>query len=168
MPQTDSLHPHHDKLYDQHGNPRYTNALASETSPYLLQHAHNPVDWLAWGDPAFKQARQRQKPIFLSVGYSTCYWCHVMERQVFESPELAQELNDTCVPIKVDREERPDVDELYMTATQLLTGHGGWPMNVLLTPPGRAATTIGAWSRSGRRRICRPRRCTAWPASRKR
>jgi len=133
---TDTLHPHHDKLVDASGHPRYTNALASETSPYLLQHAHNPVDWQAWGEAAFDKARAEAKPILLSVGYSTCYWCHVMERQVFESPELAEPLNQTCVAIKVDREERPDVDELYMTATQLLTGHGGWPMNVFLTPPG--------------------------------
>jgi uncharacterized protein YyaL (SSP411 family) len=135
MGSTNALHPHHDKLVHADGSPRYTNALAQQTSPYLLQHAHNPVDWLAWGEAAFTKARDEDKPIFLSVGYSTCYWCHVMERQVFESPALAHQLNDACVAIKVDREERPDVDELYMTATQLMTGHGGWPMSVFLTPP---------------------------------
>ena len=114
---------------------RWTNKLAASTSPYLLQHAHNPVDWQPWGEAAFAEARRRNVPIFLSVGYATCYWCHVMEREVFENPELVAALNEHFVPVKVDREERPDVDEIYMTATQLLTGSGGWPMNVFLTPP---------------------------------
>jgi len=131
-------HPHHQELVDEAGRWKYTNALAEETSPYLLQHAHNPVDWLPWGQPAFEKARAQNKPIFLSVGYSTCYWCHVMERQVFENPRIAEQMNARVVSIKVDREERPDIDELYMTATQLMTGHGGWPMSVFLTPPGPA------------------------------
>src|SRR5438874_10747725 len=112
----------------------FTNRLAKETSPYLLQHAHNPVDWYAWGAEAFEAARAANKPIFLSVGYSTCYWCHVMERQSFENEQIARELNQRFVNIKVDREERPDVDQLYMTAVQVLTRHGGWPMSVWLTP----------------------------------
>ncbi len=110
------------------------NRLIHAPSPYLLQHAHNPVDWYAWGDEAFAAARTRDCPIFLSVGYSTCYWCHVMERESFEDEATAGLLNARFVAIKVDREERPDVDELYMLATQLMTGHGGWPMNVFLDP----------------------------------
>lgn len=115
--------------------PAHTNRLAGETSPYLLQHAHNPVDWYPWGEEAFEEARREQKPIFLSVGYSTCYWCHVMEREVFENEVIAARMNELFVNIKVDREERPDVDDVYMTATQLMTGQGGWPMSVFLTPP---------------------------------
>ncbi len=114
---------------------RFTNALSRETSPYLLQHAHNPVDWHPWGDEAFDLARATDKPIFLSVGYSTCYWCHVMERQCFENESIAALMNELFVNIKVDREERPDVDEIYMTAVQLISGRGGWPMSVFLTPP---------------------------------
>jgi uncharacterized protein len=113
---------------------KHTNRLAKETSPYLLQHAHNPVDWYAWGPEAFAAARAQNKPIFLSVGYSTCYWCHVMERQSFENEQIAKEMNERFINIKVDREERPDVDQLYMTAVQVLTRHGGWPMSVWLTP----------------------------------
>ncbi|BDG04685.1 thioredoxin domain-containing protein [Anaeromyxobacter oryzae] len=116
------------------GRPRYTNRLALERSPYLLQHAHNPVSWYPWGDEAFEEARRRGKPVFLSVGYSTCHWCHVMERESFEDEEIARVLNERYVAIKVDREERPDVDAIYMTAVQLLTGGGGWPMSVWLTP----------------------------------
>ncbi|MEJ7606238.1 MAG: thioredoxin domain-containing protein [Bryobacteraceae bacterium] len=111
-----------------------TNRLADEKSPYLLQHAHNPVDWYAWGAEAFEKARSEDKPIFLSIGYSTCHWCHVMERESFESVELAEVLNRSFVPIKVDREERPDVDRVYMTFVQATTGSGGWPMSVWLTP----------------------------------
>jgi hypothetical protein len=111
-----------------------TNRLAGETSPYLLQHAHNPVDWYAWGPEAFERARREDRPIFLSVGYSTCYWCHVMERQSFESEAVAAVLNEHFVSVKVDREERPDVDQLYMTGVQVQTRHGGWPMSVFLTP----------------------------------
>ena len=113
---------------------QFTNRLAQETSPYLLQHAHNPVDWYPWGPEAFEKARREDKPIFLSVGYSTCYWCHVMERQCFENESIAAEMNARFVNIKVDREERPDVDQLYMTAVQVLTRQGGWPMSVFLTP----------------------------------
>jgi len=115
-------------------DPHHTNRLARETSPYLLQHAHNPVDWYAWGPEAFDAARNQNKPIFLSVGYSTCYWCHVMERQSFENEHIAAEMNQRFINIKVDRQERPDVDQLYMTAVQVLTRHGGWPMSVFLTP----------------------------------
>ena len=114
--------------------PRYTNRLILETSPYLLQHAHNPVDWHAWGDEAFAEARRRGVPVFLSVGYSTCHWCHVMEAESFEDEEIARFLNSHYVCIKVDREERPDVDAVYMSAVQALTGSGGWPMSVWLTP----------------------------------
>ncbi|MEX2217854.1 MAG: thioredoxin domain-containing protein [Phycisphaerales bacterium] len=115
-------------------SPHASNRLSSETSPYLLQHAHNPVAWLPWGEEAFAKARRRGVPIFLSIGYSTCYWCHVMERESFEDETIARQLNDSFVPVKVDREERPDVDDLYMTATQLLSGRGGWPMSVFLEP----------------------------------
>jgi uncharacterized protein YyaL (SSP411 family) len=112
-----------------------TNALAGSASPYLLQHQHNPVAWHPWGEPAFDEAARRQVPVLLSVGYSTCYWCHVMERQVFEDPAIAKVMNEQLICIKVDREQHPAVDDLYMTATQLLTGQGGWPMNIFLTPP---------------------------------
>ena len=111
-----------------------TNRLIDEKSPYLLQHAHNPVDWRPWGPEAFEEARTLDKPVFLSVGYSTCHWCHVMERESFENEEIAQVLNRAFVPIKVDREERPDVDRIYMIFVQATTGGGGWPMSVWLTP----------------------------------
>jgi uncharacterized protein len=114
-----------------------TNRLARESSPYLLQHAHNPVDWFPWGDEAFQKARSEDRPIFLSVGYAACHWCHVMERESFEDPQTAQLLNDRFVSIKVDREERPDVDGIYMDAVQAMTGSGGWPMSVFLTPDGK-------------------------------
>jgi uncharacterized protein YyaL (SSP411 family) len=110
------------------------NRLIHEKSPYLLQHAHNPVDWYPWGEEAFEKARREDKPIFLSIGYSTCHWCHVMERESFESPEIAELLNRWFVPVKVDREERPDVDRIYMLFVQAVTGGGGWPMSVWLTP----------------------------------
>ena len=115
-------------------SPRHTNRLAREKSPYLLQHAHNPVDWFAWGDEAFVKARAENKPIFLSIGYSTCHWCHVMERESFETEAAAAALNRDFISIKVDREERPDVDKIYMTFVQATTGAGGWPMSVFLTP----------------------------------
>jgi hypothetical protein len=111
-----------------------TNRLARESSPYLLLHQHNPVDWYAWGEEAIERARREDKPIFLSVGYSTCYWCHVMERESFSSPAVAEVMNRDFVNVKVDREERPDVDEVYMAATQILAGQGGWPNSVFLTP----------------------------------
>jgi uncharacterized protein len=129
-------HPHHKDLVNADGSWKYTNQLAGETSPYLLQHAHNPVDWHPWGEEAFELSRKLGKPIFLSVGYSTCYWCHVMERQVFENPEIAGLMNEHFVNVKVDREERPDIDDIYMVAVQVMTGRGGWPMSVFLTPPG--------------------------------
>jgi uncharacterized protein YyaL (SSP411 family) len=116
------------------GGAKFVNRLALESSPYLLQHAHNPVDWRPWGDEAFAEARERDVPVFLSVGYSTCHWCHVMEEESFEDLEIAEVLNRLFVPVKVDREERPDVDSIYMQAVQLLTQHGGWPMSVFLTP----------------------------------
>jgi len=111
-----------------------TNELIHEKSPYLLQHARNPVNWYPWGEKAFKKARQENKPIFLSIGYSTCHWCHVMEKESFENQEIAKVMNDHFVSIKVDREERPDVDQVYMQAVMTLTGSGGWPMSVFLTP----------------------------------
>ncbi|HEU4382811.1 MAG TPA: thioredoxin domain-containing protein [Anaeromyxobacteraceae bacterium] len=114
------------------GRPRFTNRLALETSPYLQQHAHNPVNWYPWGEEAFEEARRTGRPVFLSVGYSTCHWCHVMEEESFEDLEVARLLNERYVAVKVDREERPDVDAVYMIATQALTGGGGWPMSVWL------------------------------------
>jgi uncharacterized protein len=116
--------------------PRPANRLASETSPYLLQHAHNPVDWYPWSPEAFELARREDKPVLLSVGYSACHWCHVMERESFENDEIAALMNRLFVSIKVDREERPDVDQIYMQAVQSMTGRGGWPMTVFLTPDG--------------------------------
>lgn len=115
-------------------SPRRTNRLAREKSPYLLQHAHNPVDWFAWGDEAFARARGENKPIFLSIGYSTCHWCHVMERESFEDETIGAFLRAHFISIKLDREERPDVDKIYMTFVQSTTGSGGWPLNVFLTP----------------------------------
>jgi uncharacterized protein YyaL (SSP411 family) len=114
-----------------------TNRLADERSPYLRQHAHNPVDWFPWGDEAFAAARGRDVPVFLSIGYSACHWCHVMAHESFEDAEVAKRLNDRFVAVKVDREERPDVDAVYMAATLAMNGHGGWPMSVFLTPDGR-------------------------------
>jgi uncharacterized protein len=113
---------------------RYENALIHETSPYLLQHAHNPVHWYPWGDEALSKAKREDKPILLSIGYSACHWCHVMAHESFEDEDIAQLMNENFVNIKVDREERPDLDAIYMTAVQLMTGHGGWPMTVFLTP----------------------------------
>src|ERR1044071_856064 len=119
-------------MTDQH-----TNRLIHETSPYLLQHARNPVDWYPWGDEAFQKAKSENKPILLSIGYSACHWCHVMEHESFENEKIAALMNDLFVNIKVDREERPDLDEIYMNAVQMLTGRGGWPMTVFLTPDGK-------------------------------
>src|ERR1700730_2260103 len=116
------------------------NRLAKETSPYLLQHANNPVEWFPWGEEALAKARKEDKPVFLSIGYSACHWCHVMEHESFEDPEVAQLLNDHFVSVKVDREERPDLDQIYMTSVQLMTGQGGWPMSVFLTPDLRPFT----------------------------
>src|SRR5688572_17871914 len=113
------------------------NRLADQTSPYLRQHQDNPVDWYPWGDEAFEKARAEDKPVLLSVGYSACHWCHVMAHESFEDDTTADVMNDLFVNVKVDREERPDVDAVYMDAVQAMTGHGGWPMTVWLTPEGR-------------------------------
>jgi len=129
------------------------NRLAFEKSPYLLEHANNPVDWHPWGEEAFSRAERENKPVFLSIGYSTCHWCHVMAAESFEDEEVARLLNDTFVPIKVDREERPDLDAVYMAVAQMMTGSGGWPLTVILTPdkkPFFAATYIPKESRFGR------------------
>ncbi|MDT4968688.1 MAG: uncharacterized protein QOJ64_3425 [Acidobacteriota bacterium] len=115
---------------------KHTNRLAHETSPYLLQHAHNPVDWYPWGDEALKASRAENKPILLSIGYSACHWCHVMERESFENEDIARLMNENFINIKVDREERPELDQIYMNAVQMMTGQGGWPMTVFLTPEG--------------------------------
>ena len=134
------------------GGPDY-NRLVFEASPYLLQHAANPIDWYPWGEAAFERARTEDRPIFLSIGYATCHWCHVMERESFEDPQVAELLNRLFVPVKVDREERPDLDQVYMTVTQGLTGSGGWPMTVVLTPEGRpffAGTYFPKVGRAGR------------------
>jgi uncharacterized protein len=113
---------------------KHTNRLAGETSPYLLQHAHNPVDWYPWGEEALERSKSEDKPILLSIGYSACHWCHVMERESFENEETARQMNEQFVNIKVDREERPDLDQIYMNAVQMMTRHGGWPLTVFLTP----------------------------------
>ena len=131
----------------------FTNRLINEKSPYLLQHAHNPVDWHPWSEETFARANAENKPIFLSIGYSTCHWCHVMEKESFEDEEVAGYLNDAFICIKVDREERPDIDAVYMAACQMLTGRGGWPLNLFLTPdkkPFFAATYLPKQSRFGR------------------
>ncbi|MEQ8200477.1 MAG: thioredoxin domain-containing protein [Syntrophomonadaceae bacterium] len=131
---------------------RRPNRLAGQKSPYLLQHAYNPVDWYPWGDEAFDKARAEDKPIFLSIGYSTCHWCHVMERQSFENEQVAALLNQDFISVKVDREERPDIDHIYMQVCQTLTGSGGWPLTVVMTPAGRpfyAATYIPPYSQGG-------------------
>jgi uncharacterized protein YyaL (SSP411 family) len=132
--------------------PEGQNRLALEQSPYLLQHADNPVDWYPWGDEAFEQAKAEDKPVFLSIGYSTCHWCHVMEHESFEDPEIAALMNETFINVKVDREERPDIDSVYMTVCQMMTGRGGWPLTVILTPdrqPFWAGTYIPRENRYG-------------------
>ncbi|KPK72390.1 thioredoxin [candidate division WOR_3 bacterium SM23_60] len=137
----------------QDRRPAVSNRLIREKSPYLLQHAYNPVNWHPWGDDAFAQAREDDKPVFLSVGYSTCHWCHVMERESFEDTTVAKLLNDNFVSIKVDREERPDIDHVYMTVCQLMTGTGGWPLTIIMTPdkePFFAATYIPKKDQRGR------------------
>ncbi len=130
------------------------NRLVDETSPYLLQHAGNPVDWYPWGEEAFERARKEDKPLFVSIGYAACHWCHVMERESFESPDVAEQLNESFVSVKVDREERPDVDSLYLDAAVVLNGSAGWPLNVFVTPDGRpfwAATYLPPEPRHGLR-----------------
>ena len=114
------------------------NHLINEKSPYLIQHAHNPVDWHPWSDETFARAKLENRPVFLSIGYATCHWCHVMEKESFEDDEAAGYLNDTFVCIKVDREERPDIDAVYMAACQMLTGSGGWPLSIFMTPAKKA------------------------------
>jgi uncharacterized protein YyaL (SSP411 family) len=129
------------------------NHLIKEKSPYLIQHAHNPVDWHPWSDEVFSKARSENKPVFLSIGYATCHWCHVMEKESFEDEEAAGYLNDTFICIKVDREERPDIDAVYMAACQMMTGSGGWPLSIFMTPekkPFFAATYLPKYSRGGR------------------
>ena len=115
-------------------NPEFKNRLSEEISPYLLQHAGNPVDWYPWGPEALEKAKKEDKPIFLSIGYSSCHWCHVMAHESFENEETAGIMNELFVSIKVDREERPDIDAIYMKSVVLMNGHGGWPMSVFLTP----------------------------------
>ena len=148
-----------------------TNRLITEKSPYLLQHAHNPVDWFPWSDEAFAKAKQENKPVFLSIGYSTCHWCHVMERESFENEEVAALLNDTFVNIKVDREERPDIDAVYMKVCQLMTQSGGWPLTIMMTPdkkPFFAATYIPRKNQYGRTGMLEiiPRIKTLWQQKR--
>ncbi len=128
------------------------NRLQYETSPYLLQHAENPVDWYPWGQEAFEKARAEDKPVFLSIGYSTCHWCHVMAHESFENQEIAALLNRGFVSVKVDREERPDIDHVYMAVCQAFTGSGGWPMSIFMTPdqkPFYAGTYFPPESRRG-------------------
>ena len=126
-----------DHLDEETGASLFINRLILEDSPYLLQHAHNPVNWYPWGDEAFAAARAENKPIFLSIGYSTCHWCHVMEVESFDNIEVAKLLNQHFISIKMDREQFPDIDEIYMTGVQLVSGHGGWPMSNFLLPDGR-------------------------------
>ncbi|MDX1278678.1 thioredoxin domain-containing protein [Oceanihabitans sediminis] len=116
---------------------QFTNNLIYETSPYLLQHAHNPVNWFAWNEETLAKAKKENKLILISVGYAACHWCHVMEHESFEDVEVAQVMNSNYINIKVDREERPNIDQVYMNAIQLMTGQGGWPLNVVALPDGR-------------------------------
>ena len=115
----------------------YTNALINESSPYLLQHAHNPVDWYPWGEEALEKAKKENKMLLISIGYAACHWCHVMERESFEDSTVAKVMNQNFINIKIDREERPDIDQIYMNAVQLMTGRGGWPLNCIALPDGR-------------------------------
>ena len=141
------------KLTNKTQEKQYVNRLAKESSPYLLQHKNNPVDWYPWGDEAFQKALELNRPIFLSIGYSTCHWCHVMEEESFEDEQVAQLLNDSFISIKVDREERPEIDHLYMTVCQAMTGKGGWPLTIIMTPdkyPFFAGTYFPKKGRMGR------------------
>ena len=150
------LHPNifgQSKLTNKTQENQYVNRLAKESSPYLLQHKNNPVDWYPWGDEAFQKALELNRPIFLSIGYSTCHWCHVMEEESFEDEQVAQLLNDSFISIKVDREERPEIDHLYMTVCQAMTGKGGWPLTIIMTPdkyPFFAGTYFPKKGRMGR------------------
>ena len=127
---------HENASHKAHENPAHENRLAQETSPYLLQHKHNPVDWWPWGPAALAEAKSSNKPILLSVGYAACHWCHVMAHESFEDDATAAVMNELFVNIKVDREERPDIDQIYMSALHLLGEHGGWPLTMFLTPAG--------------------------------
>jgi len=122
--------------------PPFTNELIHETSPYLLQHAHNPVNWIPWSENLFGLASKNNKPILLSIGYAACHWCHVMERESFESIEVANFMNEHFINVKVDREERPDIDHIYMDALQAMTGSGGWPLNIFLLEPSDPKKTL--------------------------
>lgn len=138
---------------DSMSNTHKSNRLIHETSPYLLQHAYNPVNWYPWGEEAFQKAKQEDKPVLVSIGYSTCHWCHVMAHESFEDDEIAELLNQHFICIKVDREERPDIDSIYMNVCQMLTGSGGWPLNVFLTPdqkPYYAGTYFAKYNQYGR------------------
>ena len=152
---SDATDPSYDREISDRTEPdkRTPNRLINEKSPYLLQHAYNPVDWLPWGPEAFNKAETEDKPIFLSIGYSTCHWCHVMEKESFEDPEVAEIMNRVFVSIKVDREERPDIDHIYMTVCQMITGGGGWPLNIVMTSdkkPFFAGTYFPKYSQHGR------------------
>ena len=154
-------------------NEKRKNWLANEKSPYLLQHSNNPVHWYPWGDTAFRRAREEDKPIFLSIGYATCHWCHVMAHESFEDEEVAKLMNEHFISIKVDREERPDIDNIYMTVAQMLTGGGGWPLTIVMTPekkPFFAATYIPKTARFGRRGMIQiiPEISRAWQTKRDR
>jgi hypothetical protein len=151
---------------------RTTNRLINEKSPYLLQHAHNPVDWYPWSEEAFNKAVNEDKPVFLSIGYSTCHWCHVMEKESFEDPEVAAQMNDTFISIKVDREERPDIDGVYISVCQMLTQSGGWPLTIIMTPdkkPFFAGTYFPKNDRYGRNGLVTliPRIKELWDINRK-
>ncbi len=140
------------------------NHLADQLSPYLLQHAGNPVDWRPWGAEALALARQQQKPIYLSIGYASCHWCHVMAHESFEDPEIARLLNEHFVSIKVDRQQRPDLDMIYMEAVQAMTGRGGWPMSMFLTPAGEPFFGGTYWpARRGTECPASIRSCRRWP-----
>lgn len=160
-----------EKLTEKQNVKKYQNRLLDEKSPYLLQHAHNPVEWYPWCDEAFEKAKKENKPIFLSIGYSTCHWCHVMAHESFEDEEVAKLMNDVFVSIKVDREERPDIDNIYMTICQMITGSGGWPLTIIMTPdkkPFYAATYIpkeGRFGHAGMMELI-PRVKTLWETER--
>ena len=139
--------------HDPENSNRKPNRLIFEKSPYLLQHAYNPVNWYPWGPEAFEAAQKENMPVFLSIGYSACHWCHVMEKESFEDKEVASLMNETFISIKVDREERPDIDTVYMKVCQLMTGSGGWPLTIVMTPekkPFFSATYVPKESRFGR------------------
>lgn len=125
------------QIHEKSMKAKHTNHLSKESSPYLLQHAHNPVDWYPWGEEALAKAKRENKVILVSIGYAACHWCHVMERESFENEEVAKIMNEFFVCIKVDREERPDIDQIYMDAVQLMTGSGGWPLNCFALPDGK-------------------------------